>query len=92
MYFIIEYVDSYTGAGEAVAWEFAKTNDEAIIKARAHLIPFKARFAAQGYRIVSPAGSVVERGPAAAAPKVGAVVADELLFTHGRRSVSTHNH
>ncbi len=66
MYFIIEYVDNVTGIeGEALSWEFAKTEGEAIIKARAHLLLFKARFGAQGYRILSPAGSLTAYGPGA---------------------------
>ncbi len=63
MYFIIEYVDTCDGAGEALAWEFAKTDDEATIKARAHFLLFKDRFAAQGYRILSPAGLAIACGP-----------------------------
>jgi CheY-like chemotaxis protein len=64
MYFIIEYVDAVTGIeGEALSWEFAKTEDEATITARAHLILFKARFGAQGYRILSPGGSLLACGP-----------------------------
>ena len=66
MYFIIEYVDTVTGIeGEALSWEFAKTEGEATIKARAHLLLFKARFGAQGYRILSPAGSLIACGPSA---------------------------
>ncbi|MGB9165136.1 MAG: hypothetical protein WCC41_11875 [Rhodomicrobium sp.] len=66
MYFIIEYVDTVTGIeGEALSWEFAKTADEATIKARAHFLLFKARFGAQGYRILSPAGLPLACGPAA---------------------------
>ena len=42
MYFIIEYVDTVTGIeGEALSWEFAKTEDEATIKARAHFLLFQ---------------------------------------------------
>ena len=64
MYFTIEYVDTFTGIeGEAISWEFAKTEDEAFIKARAHLLLFKARFGAQGYRILCPRGSVIACGP-----------------------------
>ena len=64
MYYIIEYVDTFTGvAGEALSWEFAKTEDEASIKARAHLLLFKARFGAQGYRILCPEGSLIACGP-----------------------------
>ena len=71
MYFIIEYVDTVTGIeGEALSWEFAKTEDEATIKARAHFLLFKARFGAQGYRILSPAGLLLACGPAA--PEVDA--------------------
>ena len=66
MYFIIEYVDTVAGIeGEALTWEFAKTEGEATIKARAHLLLFKARFGAQGYRILSPAGSLIAYGPGA---------------------------
>ena len=66
MYFIIEYVDTVTGTeGEALSWEFAKTEDEAAIKARAHLLLFKARCGAQGYRVLSPAGLLLACGPAA---------------------------
>ena len=66
MYFIIEYVDTVTGiGGEALSWEFAKTEGEATIKARAHLLIFKARFGVQGYRILSPAGSLLAYGPGA---------------------------
>ena len=66
MYFVIEYVDTVTGIeGEALSWEFAKTADEATIKARAHFLLFKARFGAQGYRILSPAGLLLVSGPAA---------------------------
>ena len=66
MYFIIVYVDAVTGIeGEALSWEFAKTEGEATIKARAHLLLFKARFGAQGYRILSPAGSLIAYGPGA---------------------------
>jgi CheY-like chemotaxis protein len=64
MLFVIEYVDTLTGVGgEALSWEFAKSEHEAIIKARAHLLLFKARFCAQGYRILDPAGRLVARGP-----------------------------
>lgn len=64
MYYIIEYVDTFTGvAGEALSWEFAKTEDEACIKARAHFLLFKARFGAQGYRILCPEGSLIACGP-----------------------------
>ena len=64
MYYIVEYVDTFTGvAGEALSWEFAKTEDEASIKARAHLLLFKARFGAQGYRILCPEGSLIACGP-----------------------------
>jgi hypothetical protein len=71
MYFIIEYVDTVTGIeGEALSWEFAKTEGEATIKARAHFLLFKARFGAQGYRILSPAGLLLVCGPAA--PEVDA--------------------
>jgi hypothetical protein len=66
MYFIVEYVDTATGIeGEALSWEFAKTEAEATIKARAHLLLFKARFGVQGYRILSPAGSLIAYGPSA---------------------------
>ena len=66
MYFIIEYVDTVTGIeGEALSWEFAKTEGAATIKARAHFLLFKARFGAQGYRILSPAGLLLACGPAA---------------------------
>ena len=64
MYFAIEYVDSLTGMeGQVLSWEFAKTEDEATIKARAHLLLIKARFGAQGYRILSPAGLLLACGP-----------------------------
>lgn len=64
MVFIIEYVDAPAEAGgEALSWEFAKTEDEAIVKARAHFLLFKARFSAQAYRILSPAGRLVASGP-----------------------------
>ena len=64
MYFVIEYVDTFTGTeGEALSWEFARTEDEARIKARAHLLLFKERYGAQGYRILSPQGSPVAFGP-----------------------------
>jgi hypothetical protein len=64
MYYLIEYVDTSTGvAGEALSWEFAKSEDEACIKARAHLLLFKARFGAQGYRILCPEGSLIACGP-----------------------------
>jgi hypothetical protein len=66
MYFIIEYVDTVTGIqGEALSWEFAKTEDEAAVKARAHFLLFKARFGAQGYRILNPAGLLLACGPEA---------------------------
>ncbi len=66
MYYTIEYVDTLTGMeGQALSWEFAKTEDEAAIKARAHLLLFKARFGAQGYRIISPAGLLLACGPGA---------------------------
>ena len=66
MYFIIEYVETVTGIeGEALSWEFAKTADEATIQARAHFLLFKARFGAQGYRILSPVGLPLACGPAA---------------------------
>ena len=69
MYFVIEYVDTVTGTeGEALSWEFAKTEDEATIKARAHFLLFKARFGAQGYRVLSPAGLLLACGPAAPQP------------------------
>ena len=55
MYFVIEYLDAFTGTGgEALSWEFAKTEEEARFKAKAHLLLFKARYGAQGYRILSP--------------------------------------
>lgn len=64
MLFVVEYVDTLTGiGGEALSWEFAKSEHEAIIKARAHLLLFKARFCAQGYRILDPGGRLVARGP-----------------------------
>ena len=67
MYFTIEYVDTLTGnGGECLAWEFAKSEDEAGIKARAHFLLFKARFGAQGYRILSPSGSLIACGPGVA--------------------------
>jgi len=63
-YFIIEYVDTVTGiVGEVLSWEFAKTEGEATVKAKAHLLLFKARFGVQGYRILSPAGSLIAYGP-----------------------------
>jgi hypothetical protein len=41
MYFVIEYVDTVTGIkGEALSWEFAKTEDDATIKARAPFSSF----------------------------------------------------
>ena len=80
MYFIIEYVDTVTGIeGEALSWEFAKTEGEATIKARAHLILFKAQFGAQGYRILSPAGSLVACGPGAQDEDADYAVAIEPL-------------
>ena len=64
MVFTIEYVDTATGIdGEALSWEFAKTEDEAHIKARAHLLLYKVRCGAQGYRILCSAGSVIACGP-----------------------------
>ena len=64
MYFAIEYVDTLTGIeGEALSWEFSKTEDEAYVKARAHLPLVKARFGAQGYRILCPAGLIIACGP-----------------------------
>ena len=68
-------VDAWTGGGEALSWEFAKTENKATIKARAHLLLFKARFAAQGYRILSPAGIVIEYGPAVPEPDAGYTIA-----------------
>jgi CheY-like chemotaxis protein len=80
MYFIIEYVDTVTGIeGEALSWEFAKTEGEATIKARAHLLLFKARFGAQGYRILSPAGSLIACGPGAREQKADDSVAIKPL-------------
>lgn len=80
MYFIIEYVDNVTGIeGEALSWEFAKTEGEATVKARAHLLLFKARFGAQGYRILSPAGSLIACGPDARDEDVDDPVAIEPL-------------
>ena len=64
MYFVIEYVDTFTGAeGEPVCWEFAKTEGEARIKAKAHFLLVKVRHGAQGYRILSPEGSPIAYGP-----------------------------
>lgn len=64
MYFVIEYLDAFTGTGgEALSWEFAKTEEEARFKAKAHLLLFKARYGAQGYRILSPEGSSIACGP-----------------------------
>lgn len=81
MYFIIEYVDTVTGIeGEALSWEFAKTEDDATIKARAHFLLFKARFGAQGYRILSPAGVLLACGPAAPESDVHDSVAIERLL------------
>jgi len=95
MYFIIEYVDTVTGIqGEALSWEFAKTEDEATIKARAHFLLFKARFGAQGYRILSPAGVLLARGPGAPELDVYDSVAIEPLLKgvhyEGRHRVFTH--
>jgi hypothetical protein len=84
MYFVIEYVDTYTGDGEALAWEFAKTDDEATIKARAHFLLFKARFAAQGYRILSPTGSLIACGPAVLEQDTGDTVTEKRFFTQAR--------
>jgi hypothetical protein len=79
MYFIIEYVDAVTGIeGEALSWEFAKTEVEATIKARAHLLLFKARFGAQGYRILSPAGSLIAYVPGAHAADADPVAIEPL--------------
>jgi CheY-like chemotaxis protein len=88
MYFIIEYVDAVTGIeGEALSWEFAKTEGEATIKARAHLLLFKARFGAQGYRILSPAGSLIAYGPGAQEEDADDFVTIEPLAKedHGER-------
>ena len=64
MVFVIEYIDAPVEAGgDPLSWEFAKTEDEAIVKARAHFLLFKARFSAQGYRILSPSGRLVGYGP-----------------------------
>ena len=64
MVYVIEYVDASAEAGgNPLSWEFAKTEDEAIVKARAHFLLFKARFSAQGYRILSPAGHLLASGP-----------------------------
>ncbi len=81
MYFVIEYVDTWTGAGDPVLWEFAKTESEATIKARAHLIFFKARFAAQGYRILNTAGAVIDCGPAVPEQDAGDPVAKKGFFS-----------
>jgi len=60
MYFIIEYVDAFTGLREdATFWEFARTKDEALLKAASHLPIVRAKFGAQGYRILGPDGSYV---------------------------------
>ncbi|HWJ18876.1 MAG TPA: hypothetical protein VNR65_09140 [Geobacterales bacterium] len=80
MYFIIEYVDTATGIeGEPLSWEFAKTEGEATIKARAHLLLFKTRCGAQGYRILSPAGALVAYGPGAQEEDADYPVAIEQL-------------
>ncbi len=64
MYFIIEYVDAFTGLREdAVYWEFARTQDEACIKAASHLPLVRAKFGAHGYRIIAPDGSFVTVRP-----------------------------
>ena len=95
MYFVIEYVDTVTGIeGEALSWEFAKTADEATIKARAHFLLFKARFGAQGHGILSPAGLLLVCGPAVAeldarfrchraAPEARSCRGALSRFTHG---------
>ncbi len=60
----IVYVDTSTGVGgDPLFWEFAKTEDEALIKARAHLPLVRARFGALGYRILDRAGSQIAVGP-----------------------------
>ena len=92
MYFIIEYVDTVTGIeGEALSWEFAKTEGEATIKAKAHLLLFKARFGAQGYRILSPAGSLIACGPGAQDEGVDDPVAIVPLSKgdHARRVIAS---
>ncbi len=91
MYFIIEYVDTCDGAGEALAWEFAKTDDEATIKARAHFLLFKDRFAAQGYRILSPAGLAIACGPEGPEHGAADTVAEKPLFSRGRYLSSTNS-
>jgi hypothetical protein len=64
MVIAIVYVDTSTGVGgDALFWEFAKTEDEAQIKARAHLPLVRARFGAVGYRILDRAGSPIAAGP-----------------------------
>jgi hypothetical protein len=64
MYFTIEYVDTFTGwRGEVLSWEFARTEEDALTKAKAHLLLFKDRLGAQGYRILCPAGSLIACGP-----------------------------
>ena len=70
-----------TGDGGALAWEFATTDAEATIKARAHFLLFKARFAAQGYRILSPTGSLIAYGPTVLERGTGDTVREKLLFT-----------
>ena len=78
---LIEYVDTVTGIeGEALSWEFAKTADEATIKARAHFLLFKARFGAQGYRILSPTGLLLVSGPEAPELDAHDSVANEPLL------------
>ena len=64
MYFIIEYIDAFTGLREdAVFWEFARTQDEACLKAASHLPIVRAKFAAHGYRIIAPNGAYVAMQP-----------------------------
>jgi hypothetical protein len=64
MVYTVAFVDTSTGVGgDALVWEFAKTEDEALIKARAHLPLVRARYGAVGYCVLDGAGSLIAAGP-----------------------------